>query len=790
MSQLVNRLDVQSTHLLIRAKKAYAAQHYAECAEACKKILFKAPQHPEALSLGGYAHFKLGHWDLATDYWLKTLKVDPGNAKVIGDIAVLLFHQRKFESALEHFKRLASLTGPTEDLSYSLGFCCQETGHRPEALAHFSDVIEKNPKNIKAFLTASLLLHDMGKHRESIGLLDIALQINARSTELLHCQAKLLTYQGLLANALSKYELLQEWGDEQIDHLIDHAELLTRLKRGIDAESKFREALNLDPHNRRALTCYARLLFGLKKYDEALALFEKILSKNPHDSSTLVNVGNIHFAQRKFTEATELFRRAYEANPHGPEIAGSYLYAMSFICQWEQHQTVLDTIESDQDHTVSRTFPSVIFENSPKANLAYAQATIKNKFMPTNVLGELKKYTRKQKIRIGYYSSDFYHHATVMLIEGMLRAHDRSQFEIHAFSLDFTRQDNYNARIRDLFDQYHDVSRLSDGAVTLLSRQLEIDIAIDLKGFTEGSRTAIFAERAAPVQINYLGFPGSMGAPYMDYMVADRYTITADNRPYFSENILWMPDCYQPNNPGRPQINADSPRPAELPGTGFVFCSFNNTYKLTPKVFDQWLKILKKAPGSVLWLLQTTPEAESNLLAYAKAAGVAPERIAFAPMLLEVDHLQRMQYADLFLDSFPCNAHTTASDALWAGVPLITRSGQTFASRVAGSILKAVGLEELIVESEADYEALALRIYQDRNYHRELQRRVKQGVAQGALYDANRYTRHFERALIELHDRHHQGLCPQDLDVSALQPLEMGAPTASSCHIGLKAEAA
>lgn len=235
-----------------------------------------------------------------------------------------------------------------------------------------------------------------------------------------------------------------------------------------------------------------------------------------------------------------------------------------------------------------------------------------------------------------------------------------------------------------------------------------------------------------------------------------------------------MPDCYQPNNPGRPQIRADSPRPAELPGTGFVFCSFNNTYKLTPKVFDQWLTILKKAPESVLWLLKTTPEAESNLLAYVKAAGVAPERIAFAPMLLEADHLQRMQHADVFLDSFPCNAHTTASDALWAGVPLITRSGKTFASRVAGSILHTVGLEELIVDSEADYEALALKIYQDRDYHRELKHRVKQGVAHGALYDAKRYTKHFERALIELHDRHHQDLPPQDLDVAHLITLQHG----------------
>jgi predicted O-linked N-acetylglucosamine transferase (SPINDLY family) len=462
--------------------------------------------------------------------------------------------------------------------------------------------------------------------------------------------------------------------------------------------------------------------------------------------------------------AKECFEKAYAINPTGPEIAGSYLYMMSFVSQWKDYKSVLATIESDQEFVTSRSFPSVVFENNPQANLAYARSHIKSKFAPTNILGDLKPHARKDKIRIGYYSSDFYHHATVMLIEGMLREHDRGRFELYAFSLDLTKPDHYNARIRELFDHYHDVSRLSDGAVTLLSRQLEIDIAIDLKGFTEGSRTAIFAERAAPVQINYLGFPGSMGAPYMDYMVADRYTVTPQTRAYFDEKIIYMPDCYQPNNPGRPSPGQGSLRPPELSESKFVFCSFNNTYKLTPTVFDLWLRILHQAPDSVLWMLKTTQQAEANLLAYIKDAGMDPSRIVFAPILTETEHLKRFAHADLFMDSFPCNAHTTASDALWAGVPLITRSGSTFASRVAGSILHAVGLEELIVDSEAAYEALALRIYKDRAYHRQLKQRVKDGVDNGALYDVVKYTRAFEQALIEVHERHRRGEAPQDLE--------------------------
>jgi predicted O-linked N-acetylglucosamine transferase (SPINDLY family) len=251
-------------------------------------------------------------------------------------------------------------------------------------------------------------------------------------------------------------------------------------------------------------------------------------------------------------------------------------------------------------------------------------------------------------------------------------------------------------------------------------------------------------------------------------MVADHYTITPSMRQYFDEKIIYMPDCYQPNNPARPSPGQGGSRPAELPESKFVFCSFNNTYKLTPKVFDLWLRILNQAPDSVLWMLKTTEQAEANLLAYINAAGMDPSRVVFAPMLMESDHLQRFVHADLFMDSFPCNAHTTASDALWAGVPLITRSGESFASRVAGSILHAVGLEELIVESEADYEALALRIYRDRAYHRQLKQRVKAGVQHGSLYDAKKYTRAFEQALAEVHKRYHQGEAPQDLEVASL----------------------
>lgn len=753
---------------LKRARKNYNSQQFPQCIDACLNLLKKHPDHPEVLKLCGYSNLKLGNLRGALEFLVRLSEIGPINAEVSEDIATVLMHEKAYASAIPFLEHCINASTWREDIAFSIGFCHQESGNTSAALEAYSAVIARNPKMLDSYLCVAQLLHQAGKNTEAIELLELALQVNEGSVELLYCQAKIMAFQGLFATALQKFEKLVLLGDSEIEHMIDHAELLARMKKLDEAIDKFLTILERNPKHHRALTSYGHLLFQLKRNDDALALFEKIINQKPNDAGTLVNIANVYSTKRDFVMAKEYFGKAYSASPHGREIAGSYLYTMSFLCDWRDHAKVLETIESDQTHTTSRTFPSIVYENNPASNLAYAEAMVKTKFRTSHILGDLKAYARKEKIRIGYYSSDLYHHATVMLIEGMLREHDRSQFEIYAFSLDAGRVDAYSARVRSLFDHYHDVSGLSDGAVTLLSRQLEIDIAIDLKGFTEGSRTSIFAERAAPIQINYLGFPGSMGAPFMDYMIADHYTVNPNNRPYFSEKIIWMPDCYQPNNPGRPNPNKASPRPAELPAAKFVFCSFNNTYKLTPKVFDLWMRILKQAPDSVLWLLKTTEEAEKNLLDYVRQSGVDTDRIIFAPMQLETDHLQRFVHADLFMDSFPCNAHTTASDALWAGVPLITRSGETFASRVAGSILHAAGLPELIVDTEEAYELLALKIYSDRNYHRQLKERVRDGIDHGPLYDAKAYTRHFERALLEIHERHHSGSPPEDLDVASL----------------------
>jgi predicted O-linked N-acetylglucosamine transferase (SPINDLY family) len=754
--------------VLQRAIAAYERNDFVACAKFSYQVLAIDKHHSRALELLAHAHVKTGQGQLALEFFQRCLALEPGNAKVARNAAKLNIGLQHYEKALLALDAVTKAGSDDADSHYLRALCQGHLQHWPQAIAEYARVIELDPHRIAAYLKLVAILSHIGCSGDALSLLDGALTVNPLSTELLFAKARLLVQRGQYSAALSFFAAMEALGTEVIDHWIEHAQVLAAMKRGPEAQSRYLKALELAPDHYRAMSCYAKWLVQDQRDEEALAVYARMNKAKPADTMVWVNMGNLHGARRQLAKANECYRQAFWSDPKAPRVAGSYLYSMSFLCDWRDFGPVMQSLQDDASHERVKAFQSVVFQNDAATNLAYARSTVARDFKATGVLGRLGPYSVKERIRVGYYSADFYNHATVMLIEGLLASHDRNRFELHAFSLNGRRRDAYTDRVMGLFDHFHDVSGLSDRAVTYLSRQQEIDIAIDLKGFTENSRTQIFAERSAPAQINYLGFPGTMGADFMDYMVADHYTITSANRTYFSEKIIFMPDCYQPNNPARPSpgTRLTTERPPELPAGAFVFCSFNNTYKLNPSTLDVWLGILRQACGSVLWLLRTTGDAELNIRKYVGNTDIDPNRIIFAKHLPEAQHLARLAHADVFLDTFPCNAHTTASDALWAGVPIITRSGETFASRVAGSILSTVGLAELITDSEAAYQALAMRLYGDPSYRDRVGRRVRQGVRHGALYDAKKYTRHFEQALLEVYRRTQQGLEPCDIEVT------------------------
>jgi predicted O-linked N-acetylglucosamine transferase (SPINDLY family) len=351
----------------------------------------------------------------------------------------------------------------------------------------------------------------------------------------------------------------------------------------------------------------------------------------------------------------------------------------------------------------------------------------------------------------------------------LFERHDRSRFEILGFSFGPQKVDEMSKRISSAMDQFIDLRSMTDREAAELSRKLEVDIAVDLKGFTEDNRAGIFAQRTAPIQVSYIGYPGTMGADYMDYLIADPTLIPEASQQYYSEKIVYLPDSYQVNDSQRAISAKPCARVDEgLPESAFVFCCFNKTYKISPSVFDIWMRILSRVEGSVLWLLQENPWAVDNLRKEALRRGIDPTRLIFAKSLPVDEHLARQRLADLVLDTLPYNAHTTASDALWAGLPVLTRTGETFASRVAASLLRAVGLPELITTTESEFEELAVALAHNPERLHALRQRLQQNHLTAPLFDCQTYTRHLESAYSAIYERYHAGLPPDHIHIPRL----------------------
>jgi predicted O-linked N-acetylglucosamine transferase (SPINDLY family) len=439
------------------------------------------------------------------------------------------------------------------------------------------------------------------------------------------------------------------------------------------------------------------------------------------------------------------------------------LFYQAHICDWSARDD-WRRLDPSADAAFS-PFTALAFEDDPagqlrrSSNWAAVHCTKRPACMPAPA--------EDGRIRIGYFSADFHDHATLYLMAGLLREHDRRRFSIRAYSygpaLGGAMRDHILAHV----DGFHEIGAMADTAVMEFARGHGLDIAVDLKGYTQNGRIPIFAHRLAPVQIAFLGYPGSTGVDFMDYLIADPIVVPKDAHGFYSEKLLLLPDSYQPNDNQRAiAANIGSRTGFGLPETGLVFCCFNQTYKISPSEWAIWMRVLERVPGSVLWLLRSNRWAEQNLRREAEAQGIAAERIVFAEPLPQAEHLARIRHADLFLDTFNVNAHTTASDALWAGVPVVTKAGRQFAARVGASLLSAIGLPELVTETEADYEALILALAAQPAHLAAIKARLADNRLTHPLFDTALYARRIEDAFAAAHERHIKGLPPVPISVA------------------------
>ena len=538
--------------------------------------------------------------------------------------------------------------------------------------------------------------------------------------------------------------------------------------RFAEALESYDRAIALVPDYPEAYANRGVALRNLGRHEEALRSYDRAIALKSDFAQAHANRGVALGELKRQPEAMESYRQALQINPAYPYLYGSWLHAKMQICDWSHIESHFVRLAGKIERSEKAAAPFHLLATpcSPTLQRRAAEIVVKDKYSPSPAPSAIAKHPAHDRVRIGYFSADFHEHATAHLVAELFERHDKAKFELTAFSFGPDMNSPMRKRISVAFDHFIDVRERSDQEVASLAQTREIDIAVDLKGFSQNGRPGIFALRAVPVQVSFLGYPGTMGAEYFDYLIADATLIAESDRRHYVEKIAYLPHSYQVNDTQR--IIPDAPIRREqlgLPDTGFIFCCFNNSYKITPGTFDRWMRILGRIRGSVLWLLQDNEWAEANLKKEAERRGIGADRLIFAPRTPLPEHLARHRSADLFLDTLPYNAHTTASDALWAGLPVLTCPGGTFAGRVAASLLNAIRLPELIAETPERYEALAVELATNPDKLREIRRRLANNRLVQPLFDIELYTKHLERAYTTMYERHRAGLPPEHIYV-------------------------
>jgi protein O-GlcNAc transferase len=790
--------------LLGHAAELQRRGQLAEAGELYLQILRQTKDCLEALYRLGMLRIQQGRYDDALEHLSEALRVKPDSVEILSDVGVLLHMSKRHQEALESFDRALSLRPANPEAHNNRGTLLSDLGRYEEALASYDRALAARPNFAEALCNRGLALQRMGRHQMALSSYDQALVAKPNYPKALDNRGTVLAVLGRLDEALASYtRALTAWpGFAQAHYnrgnvltkldryedalrsfdmaiaikpgyaeaLDNRGSVLAKLRRHVEALASHDRALALVPNSVGALSNRGNALKSLKRYEEALASYDAALAIESDAADTVFNRANLLKEMQRYDIALAAYDQALSMRPDHPDAFG-WVDAALHSCNWQRTAGVIDalTVEIRQGKPTVTPFTLLSVSDDPALHLQCARNYLEeikaNRLEPIPSSGPLDH----AKLRIGYLSADFQAHATAYLLAEVIERHDRSHFEVHAISYGGDDGSAMRNRLIKAFDRFHDVSGKSDLEVARLINNLGIDIAVDLKGYTKDARPGILGYRPAPIQVSYLGYPSTMGSDFIDYIIADRIVLPFADQAFYAERIVHLPDCYQPNDSKRAIADLTIGRSETgLPDDGFVFCCFNNNYKITPAIFDVWMRLLEKVPGSVLWLLRDNSGAENHLRAQAEARGVSGRRLVFAERMRLDLHLARHRLADLFLDTLPYNAHTTASDALWAGLPVLTCLGAAFPGRVAASLLESAGLPELVTHSLAEYEAAALRLAADASYIGALRQRLEQNRRAVPLFDADRHRRHIEAAYATMWQARQHGP-PRSFAVEAIE---------------------
>jgi len=657
------------------------------------------------------------------------------------------------------------------DALHLLGVLRLQQGRDEAAAELFRRAVAAVPGNAAAWLNLGLAARRLGRGEEALSALDRALELRPDHVTARFNRGTLLLDLERPAQALECFDGVLNLQPGFTRALVNRGIALLDLGRPLDALASFDRALAIEPGYPEALNDRGVALQALRRHEEALASFERAIALRPAYAEAMSNRADALDALGRDTEAIEAVRALVELAP-GYEFARGKLYrGRQRLCEWtslkENARALVESVRRGEKAVSPFVFlaTTASAEDQLRCARIWASTRRAGPAVPESTRGR----TPRERIRVAYLSADFREHATSFLAAGLFEKHDRARFDTIAVSFAPKSDGAMARRLGAAFGSFLDVADLGDLEVSALLREREVDIAVDLMGYTLHARPGVLASRPAPVQVNYLGFPGTMGADWIDYILADEFVIPGRCRRWYAEKVVALPDCFQVNDDARPRPgNAPSRREAGLPETGLVFCSFNDGYKLHPDTFGVWMRLLAGVGDSVLWLVVRSEIARENLRREAAARGISPQRLVFAPDLPYAEHLARLGLADIALDTLPYNSGTTASDALWCGVPLVTCPGEAFASRMAGSILRAARLPELIAGSLGEYEAIALALARDPARRARIRASLLEGRSSLPLFDTDRFRRHLEHAYAVMWERHLRGEPPEGFAVAPL----------------------
>jgi predicted O-linked N-acetylglucosamine transferase (SPINDLY family) len=670
------------------------------------------------------------------------LMLEPGYAEAHRNLGLALREMGVLDQAEACFQRALQIDPSSADTYLDLGGAVAAQGRFDDAAACYLKAIKLEPTRMMAYNDLGLVLQEQGD-------LERAAQVFTKASSLdPSCTAV----------------------------LVNLGRVLHQAGRSTEAIETYRQALRVDPSCAEAHNNLGASLSDIDEIDQAFEHYLEALRIEPEFKATHYNLAQLYHQIAQAESSIEHYQKILEIDPDYSDVLGNLFHQYQYACLWDKMELLssrLDTAipeNSGEKRSIESPFVSIARSEDPRANLKVARSRIRamerRLTLPTRPFGFDGARGRHQRLRLGYLSNDFHGHATMLLLAGLLSEHDDDRFEIFAYSHGPADESEHRMLLVERCKDFVDISKMSDLQAAERIHADGIDVLIDLKGHTFKSRLEICAFRPAPVQVTYLGFPGTTGADFFDYIIADRVVIPPEHEPYYSEKVVCLPHCYQANDGHRVISNASLERASQgLPEEGVVFCSFNQPYKIDPATFDRWMRILRQVPGSVLWLMKRAEITAESLRREAKSRAVDPNRLIFAPYLPNAEHLARLRLADLVLDTRIVNGHTTTSDALFVGVPVVAMLGGHFASRVSASLLRAVGLPELVAGDLDGYQALALELASDPSRLSQLRQRLEVTRLTSPLFDTPRFTRGFERALEMMWDIHEAGETARGFEV-------------------------